>query len=145
MRRWTIHMNKHQSAFKELKRCLHRPPILTHSDPDQPYFLYADASKFCFGTKLYQFIHKQDFQDDLKARTFISGKFSDTQCNNAALVREALAIYMSVKWLSFCLQDTECTILCDHKLLGNFVKGKTENNMFNNWPIELSTCKLSIQ
>ena len=41
-------------------------------------------------------------------------------------------IYMSVKRLTFYLQDIECTILCKHKTLHKFLKGKTENNKVNN-------------
>ena len=38
--------------------------------------------------------------DELKAITFISSKFSDTQCNYSAIVEKTFGIHMSVKRLS---------------------------------------------
>ena len=72
-------------------------------------------------------------------------QFVATQCNYAALVREAFAIYMSIKRLSFNLQDVECTILCDCKPLEQFLKGNTENSEVNNRSIQLLSYQLSIQ
>ena len=56
--------------------------------------------------------------------TFILGKFSDTQCNYASLVRKVFSIYMSVKILTFYPQEAECTVLCDHKPVELFLKWK---------------------
>ena len=69
---------------------------------------------------------------------FISGKFSGTQWNYAALVREAFLIYMPIKRLSFSLQDAECPILCDHKSPEKFLKDQPRNNKVNSWSIEIS-------
>ena len=35
-------------------------------------------------------------------------------------------------------------VLYDHKSIEKFLKGKTENNKFNNWSIEFLSCKLYI-
>ena len=61
------------------------------------------------------------------------------------LYRKAFAIYMSVKRLTFYLQDAKCTIHCDYRSLEKFPQGKTENNKVNNWSMELSSYKLTIQ
>ena len=52
--------------------------------------------------------------DDCKPITFISGKFSDTQCNYTALVRDVITIYMSVKEFNLYLQYNKFTILYYH-------------------------------
>ena len=124
-------------SFTKLKRCLQSPPILTYPEPSKPYFFLTDVSTLC------QYTSESDSLDDLKPNIFISHNFSDTQCN-CVLFREAFTIYMSVKRLSFYSQDTECTILCNHRPLEKFLKGKTENNNVN-WSIKLSLHKLDIQ
>ena len=83
-----------------------------------------------------------DNVQNLKKIMFISWKFSKTQCNYAALVIEAFAIYRSVKRLSFFLQDAKCTILGDQKIPWEYFKGKRQNNKVNNWSIKLSSYKL---
>ena len=55
---------------------------------------------------------------------------------------EAFAIYLFVKRLTFYLQDTECTIMCDDKTLKSS-QGRNKKNKVNNWSIELSSCKLN--
>ena len=38
--------DKCQDAFKELKRCLQKPPIHFFPDPRKPYCLFKDATKY---------------------------------------------------------------------------------------------------
>ena len=44
--------NKHHSAFIELIRCIQIPPILTYLDPNKPYFLFTDGSKYYWSATL---------------------------------------------------------------------------------------------
>ena len=126
MKRENLHMDGQTSKWlQELKRCLQRPPILTNPDPDKPYLLLTDASKYYWGTILCQYTCKQNSLDDFKPITFILGKVSDTQCNYTLLIREAFTNYIYVWRLHFYLKDRECSILCNHKLLEKFLKGKT--------------------
>ena len=107
----------HIKSFSELKNALHSPPIAIYLDPNKPYFLFTDASKYSWGTTICQHTSNSD-PDSLQNLTPImltSVKFSKTQWNFAALVREAFAIYIFVKRLSFFLQDAKCTIPCDKK------------------------------
>ena len=53
--------------------------------------------------------------------TFVSGMFRGSQLNWAALTKEAFAIYMSVKKLSFCLDQAEITLRSDHLPLKRFL------------------------
>ena len=90
---WT---NKHQNAFRELERWLQEPPILLYPDPSKPYLLFTDTSKYGRDALLCQYTSKDDSVDYLKPIPFISGRFSDIQCNYTAVVGKASAIYMSV-------------------------------------------------
>ena len=45
---------EHQTAFKELKNRLQKPPVLHLLDSKGRFHLYSDTSKFAIGSVLYQ-------------------------------------------------------------------------------------------
>ena len=63
-------------------------------------------------------LHKNIWARKAKQRKhpicYVSGQFRGSQLNWAALTKEAYAIYMSVKRLSFYVTDAEVTIRSDH-------------------------------
>ena len=69
--------NSQKESFSELKNCLQSHPILIYPDPNKPYFIFTDASKYCWGATLCQ--HTSDSDPDnlqnLKPIMFISGNF----------------------------------------------------------------------
>ena len=112
-----------QKSFELLKSYLCGEPILKYADTSEPYTLYMDASKYGSAGVLTQ-SHTMDI--DGKSVTtdhpvaFVSGLFRGSQLNWAALMKEAFAIYMSVKKLSFYLDQAEITLRSDHLLLKRF-------------------------
>ena len=52
-------------------------------------------------------------------------------------MKEAFAIYMSVKKLSFYLTDAQILLRSDHKPLEKFLQKYTLNSKVNNWAMEL--------
>ena len=58
-------------------------------------------------------------------------------CSEAALTKEAFAIYMSVKKLSFYLTDAQILLRSDHKPLEKFLLKNTLNSKVNNWAMKL--------
>ena len=68
---------------------------------------------------------------------FVSGLFRGSQLNWVALTKEAFAIYMSVKKLSFYLTDAQILLRSDHKPLEKFLLKNTLNSKVNNWAMEL--------
>ena len=68
---------------------------------------------------------------------YVSGLFRGSQLNWAALTKEAFAIYMSVKKLSFYLTDADILLKSDHLPLEKSLQKNTLNNKVNNWAIEL--------
>ena len=68
----------YKKSLSELKNCLQSPQILVNLDLNKPYFLFTDASKYCWGAILCE--HTSDSNPDnlqnLKPITFISGKIS---------------------------------------------------------------------
>ena len=68
---------------------------------------------------------------------FVSGLFRGSQLNWAALMKEAFAIYMSVRKLSFYLTDAQILLRSDRKPLEKFLLKNTLNSKVNNWAMEL--------
>ena len=75
----------------------------------------------------------------------MSGQFRGSQQNWAALTKEAYAIYMSVRKLSFYIMDAEVTIKCDHLPLKKFLQKQTLNAKVNNWAVELEQFSLKVE
>ena len=129
-----------QKSFELLKEALCGEPVLKYADTSKPYTLYTDASKYGWAGVLTQ-PHTSTI--DGKSTTtdhpvaFVSGLFRGSQLNWAALTKEAFAIYMSVKKLSFYLTDAQILLRSDHKLLEKFLLKNMLNSKVNNWAMEL--------
>ena len=83
--------------------------ILQYPDPNRPYVLFTDASKYAWAGVLTQPYDEINESNQLTADistsqrktvyhpvSYISGLFRGSQLNWAALMKEAYAIYMSV-------------------------------------------------
>ena len=129
-----------QKSFELLKEALCGEPVLKYADTSKPYTLYTDASKYGWAGVLTQ---PHTTTIDGKPTTtdhpvaFVSGLFRGSQLNWAALTKEAFAIYMSVKKLSFYLTDAQILLRSDHKPLEKFLLKNTLNSKVNNWAMEL--------
>ena len=129
-----------QKSFELLKEALCGEPVLKYADTSKPYTLYTDASKFGWAGVLTQphttVIDGKSTTTDHPV-TFVSGLFRGSQLNWAALTKEAFAIYMSVKKLSFYLTDAQILLRSDHKPLEKFLLKNMLNSKVNNWAMEL--------
>ena len=129
-----------QKSFELLKEALCCEPVLKYADVSKPYTLYTDASKFGWAGVLTQ-KHRADVNGKQITMehpvAFVSGLFRGSQLNWAALTKEAFAIYMSVKKLSFYLTDAQILLRSDHKPLEKFLLKNTLNSKVNNWAMEL--------
>ena len=97
-----------QTCFELLNETLCMHPILQYPDPNRPYRLFTDASKYGWAGVLmqpYDEINESN-QSTTDVSTsqrktvyhpvsYISGLFRGSQLNWAALTKEAYAIYMS--------------------------------------------------
>ena len=63
--------------------------------------------------------------------------FRGPQINWAALTKEAYAIYMSVKKLTYYVKDCNVLLRSDHLPLKKFLLRNTKNDMVNNWAMKL--------
>ena len=130
-----------QESFELLKTSLMTEPILTYPDPNLPYVLFTDASKYAWACVLTQEKTHQIEEKEVKILhpiTYMSGLFHGSQMNWACLTKEAYAIYMSIKKLAYYLEDADITLRSDHLPLKKFLVKNTLNSKVNNWAIEIS-------
>ena len=133
-----------QQTFEMLKELLMKEPILKYPDPEKPYVLFTDASKnawACVLTQSYLSEIEGKLRMYLHPITYMSGLFRGSQLNWATLTKEAYAIYMSIKKLTYYLEEAEFTIRSDHLPLKKFIEKNTLNTKVNNWAVEISPFK----
>ena len=137
-----------QESFKLLKSSLMTEPILTYPDPNLPYVLFADASKYAWACVLTQEKTHQIEEKEVKILhpiTYMSGLFWGSQINWACLTKEAYAIYMSIKKLAYYLEDADITLRSDHLPLKKFLAKNTLNSKVNNWAIQILPFRITFK
>ena len=142
---WT---DKCKKTFQLLKDMLLKEPVLKYPDPSKPYTLFTDASKYawtCVLTQEYEHEFEGKTKKMLYPITYVSGLFKGSQVNWATLTKEAYAIYMSVKKLSYYLQDADITLRSDHLPLKKFLSKNTLNTKVNNLAIEISPYRIQFE
>ena len=122
--------------------------ILTYPDPNLPYVLFTDASKYAWACVLTQ--EKTHMVEGKEIKIlhpiiYMSGLFRESQMNWACLTKEAYAIYMSIKKLAYYLEDADITLRSDHLPLKKFLAKKTLNSKVNNWAIEISPFRITFE
>ena len=137
-----------QESFNLLKASLMTEPILTYPNLNLPYVLFTDASKYAWACVLTQEkTHTFEGKETkiLHPITYMSGLFRGSQINWACLTKEAYVIYMSIKKLTYYLEDADVTLQSDHLPLKKFLAKNTLNSKVNNWAIEISPFQITFQ
>ena len=75
----------------------------------------------------------------------MSGLFRGSQLNWACLTKEAYAIYMSIKKLTYYLEDADITLRSDHLPLKKFLAKNILNSKVNNWAIEIPPFRITFE
>ena len=92
-------------------------------DPNLPYVLFTDASKYAWACVLMQ-EKTHTFEEKetkiLHPITYMSRLFRGSQINWECFTKEAYAIYMSIKKLTYDLENADVTLGSDHLPLRNF-------------------------
>ena len=121
---------------------------MKYADTKKGYTLYTDASKYRWAGVLTQ-AHNTEIEGKTITTdhpiVYVSGLFRGSQLNWAALTKEAYAIYMCVKKLSFYLTDATVLLKSDHLPLRKFLQKNTLNNKVNNWAMELEAFNIKFQ
>ena len=77
--------------------------------------------------------------------TYMSGLFRGSQINWACLTKEAYVIYMSIKKLTYYLEDADVTLRSYHLPIKTFLAKNTLNSKVNNWAIEISPFRITFE
>ena len=131
-----------------LKGFLLEEPVLKYPNPDQPYVLYTDASKYAWAGVLMQaYTHAVDEveKEIHHPVTYISGLFRGPQINGVAFVKEAYAIYMAARKLHYYISNSDTTIRSDHMPLHWFLLKNTKNATVNNWTVSIEDYQLKFE
>ena len=123
-------------------------PILTYPDPNLPYVVFTDSSKYAWTCVLTQEKTHQIEEKEVKILhpiTYMSGLFRGSQMNWACLTKEAYAIYMSIKKLAYYLEDADITLRSDHLPLKKFLAKNTLNSKVNSWATEISLFHITFE
>ena len=131
-----------------LKSFLLKEPVLKYPNPDHPYVLYTDASKYAWAGVLTQaHTHVVDGveKEIHHPVTYVSGLFRGPQINWAALVKEAYAIYMAARKLHYYISNSDTTIRSDHMPLHRFLLKNTKNTTVNNWAVSIEDYQLKFE
>ena len=123
-----------EDCFQILKEFLQQARILQYPDPRASYTLYTDALKYAYPGVLTQ--HNNGTDHPI---TYVSGLFHGLELNWATLAKEAYAIYMSVKKLSFYIDKAKITVKSHHLPLKKFLEKNTLNSKVKNWAVELES------
>ena len=143
-----------EAVFQMLKDALCDPPILKYPDPNRKYILFTDASKYGWAgvlTQPYEEVDSSTSSTKEQSKivhhpiAYVSGLFRGSQLNWAALTKEAYAIYLSVRKLSFYLTSADVLIRSDHLPLKKFLHQSTNNKKVDNWAVELESFNLQFQ
>ena len=140
--KWT---SQCQFSFEILKEALMSAPILKYPDTDKPYTIFTDVSKYGWAGVLTQ--EHTTIIDGKQVTTnhpvaYVSGMFRGSQLNWAAMMKEAYAIYMTVKKCTFYLTGADITLRSDHLPLNKFLQKNTLNLHVNNWAVEIESFKI---
>ena len=112
-----------QDSFELLKTSLMTDPILIYPDPNYSYVLFTDANKYAWACVLTQEKKHTIGEKETKLLhpiKYMSGLFRRSQLNWAYLTKEAYMIYMSIKKLTYYLEDAEVILRSDQLPLKKF-------------------------
>ena len=122
--------------------------MLVYPNPSKPSVLFTDVSKYAWPCVLsQQCAHDIDGKERkvLHPITYMNGLFKGSQLNWACLTKEAYANYISIKKLTYYLEDADITLRSDHLPLKKFLAKNTLNSKVNNWAVEISSFRITFE
>ena len=153
-----------QSSSDLLCSRLANTPIVKLPNPNKPYLLFMDASKFCYSGVLTQASTEESNKELLKLLTdndslksvhsqtqdlhlnsivhpvaYISGSFTESKCRWPAITKECVSVFISIKKCSFYSQNSNLLVHSDHKPLLKSFTGNTNNEKCNTWGLKAAT------
>ena len=137
--KWT---ESEENAFREVKSCLTRAPVMAYFTPGLPTRIVTDASPVGLGAILEQ---KQS-DGEYRPVYYASRKLTDTESRYSQFEREALGVYWACKRFYLYLIGIEFEILTDHKPLVSVLgaKSKPPSARIERWLLQLQQYSYTI-
>ena len=130
-----------ENSLKCIQEFITTKPVLRYPDPNLPYILYTDSSKYTWSGILMQkqMVDLPDgSQQEIEVQiTQQSGTYAESQEKWSTIKKEAYTIYTSFKKMIFYLKDSRVLIRSDHAPLKKFIQANTKNDQLTNWCQEL--------
>ncbi|KAF9800555.1 hypothetical protein IEO21_10329 [Rhodonia placenta] len=125
-----------QKAFDTLKKAFLEELVLHMPDPDQPFAIETDASKFATGAVLRQ----RDDNGDCHPCGYLSQSFNAAERNYDIYDRELYAVIRALdEWRHYLIGSPyPVTILSDHKNLTYWKQAKDMNRQQARWASKLT-------
>ena len=132
-----------QQAFDEIKRKVSKMPVLTLPNPDKPFLLATDASKFASGAVLMQ----KDLNGDWHPCGFYSQSFSGAERGYEIYDKELLGIIRGLEHWKHLLAGNgfQNVVLTDHNNLTYFRQPQRLNPRQARWLLRLSEFDLTLK
>ena len=130
-----------EAAYNKLKRKLSSRPFISLADPKLDFVLTTDASDAAAGAVLMQ----RAAESDYRVVATVSHTFSGSEKNWAVCVKEAFAIYWSIRKLDYFLAGRPFVVHTDHRSLCYIDTVTFKNPMIARWQSELSEYSFSVQ
>ena len=121
----------HDSALKKLKEQTIKHAVLTHPNFEEPFYIYADASKKAIGGVIMQ----EDPKDPkvLRPISFYSKLLSPAERNYSTIDREAMAIFSVLETNKCWLQGQRINIYSDHRPLKYILTSDADAGRLVRW------------
>ena len=123
-----IWMEDAEEAFKQLKRCLARPPIQAYPDMSLCFILHSDASNSGIGGVL-----SQQHDGEERVIAYYSAALSCAERNYCVTRKELLAVVKAVKHFQPYLYGREFLLRTDHAALRWLLKFRNPEGQLARW------------
>ena len=112
---------EHQEAFKEIKRRMLNPSVLSMHDRKGRFILYSDTSKLATGSILYQY---QDGKPRLVV--YASKRMPEAAKNYSVTELEMCGLTINIATFSHLLKRVDFDGVVDHSAIMHIMKSKME-------------------
>ncbi|MCP4055480.1 MAG: hypothetical protein GY739_21060, partial [Mesoflavibacter sp.] len=123
----------HQKAFTRIRELLCTAPVLHHADPDKPYYIEVDGSRYGLGATLNQ----KDDEGKLFPIAYASQGLNVAESKYGATELEALAVkFALLKFKSF-IWGNEVFVRTDHRALTFLAKSQSADSpsKYHRWAL----------
>ena len=108
----------HQAALDKLKQAMMNATDLSAIDPQQPYYLYTDASKNCVRATLAQRCSDGKYKGHLRPIAFMPQNMQSAESQYPIREQELLAIVLALRhWFNILQGPQQVRVRTDHESL----------------------------